>query len=215
MFDPNSWLHSWPFFLTAIAVGYLVGSIPFGVILTKLAGGPDLRSIGSGNIGATNVLRTGKKGLALTTLLLDAAKGAVIVLVAGYYYGADPIGWLAGFGAFIGHLFPIWLKFRGGKGVATALGVLFAISPVLGASTAGTWLLTAMIFRYSSLAALVALAVAPGVAFWIFGVQGLYFVAIISVISWLKHAGNILRLLKGEESKINLGTKPQTSDTAA
>ncbi|MBV6632319.1 MAG: glycerol-3-phosphate 1-O-acyltransferase PlsY [Alphaproteobacteria bacterium] len=214
MFDPVSWSFAWPYFLAAIAGGYVVGSIPFGIILTKLAGGPDLRSIGSGNIGATNVLRTGNKGLAALTLLLDAAKGAVMVLAVGHFFGPDPMGWLAGFGAFLGHLFPIWLKFRGGKGVATSLGVLFAISPAVGAMTAATWLVTAAIFRYSSLSALVALAAAPGFAFWILGIQGLKFVGIIAIISWLKHAGNIQRLIKGEESKIKLRSTASAEEAA-
>ena len=214
MFDPVSWGFAWKFYTAAIAVGYLVGSIPFGLILAKLAGHGDIRQIGSGNIGATNVLRTGNKKLAALTLILDAGKGAIMVILGSLFFGPD-IGWFAGLGAFLGHLFPIWLKFKGGKGVATTLGILFAIDPALGAATVASWLATAIIFRYSSLAALVALALAPLFGWYLLGAQALKFIAILSVISWARHTANIIRLIKGEESKINLSRKAKTASEPA
>jgi acyl phosphate:glycerol-3-phosphate acyltransferase len=206
MFDPVSWGTSWPYFLAALAAGYLLGSIPFGLVLTRLAGLGDIRNIGSGNIGATNVLRTGNKKLAVLTLLLDGGKGAAAVLLGRYLFDMD-IAMLAGLGAFLGHLYPVWLKFKGGKGVATTLGILFAVNFLLGAAAALTWLLVAFIFRFSSLAALISLAAAPAYAFWLIGDQAAIFVAILAVISWLRHHENIRRLLKGEESRIKLGSK--------
>src|SRR6185295_596568 len=146
-----------------LLLGYALGSIPFGLLLTRAAGLGDIRQIGSGNIGATNVLRTGHKGLAAATLLLDGAKGAAAALIAYYVAGPTPM-LLAGFGAFIGHLFPVWLGFKGGKGMATALGVLLAVAFPVGAIACLVWLLVAAIFRMSSLATLVAIAAAPVVA---------------------------------------------------
>ena len=186
--------------LIALAFGYLLGTVPFGLLLTRAAGLGDVRKIGSGNIGATNVLRTGHKGLAAATLLLDAAKGAVAVLVA-QAWGVEA-GIAAGFGAFLGHLFPVWLGFRGGKGVATYLGVLAAFSWQAGLVFAAVWLAVAFLSRYSSLSALVA-AIASPVALCLLGLP-LHAAAlgVMSVIVFIKHRANISRLLAGTESKI-------------
>ncbi|MEQ8698823.1 MAG: glycerol-3-phosphate 1-O-acyltransferase PlsY [Bauldia litoralis] len=211
--QPISWEFAWPYMMAAVAVGYLLGSIPFGLLLTRLAGLGDVRKIGSGNIGATNVLRTGRKSLTLATLLLDGGKGAAALLIGYRLYGPD-IAITAGFGAFLGHLFPVWLGFKGGKGVATALGLLLAAAWPIGAVACLTWLAVAFLFRYSSLAALVSIAAAPIVAkLFAWGqVPGLgspiiyhqlaEFALLIAVLVWIRHAGNIGRLLSGRESKI-------------
>ena len=162
--DPISWSLAGPYYAAALVGGYLLGSIPFGWVLTRLAGLGDIRAIGSGNIGATNVLRTGRKGLAAATLALDAVKGTVAVLI-GANWGPD-IAHLAGTGALLGHLFPVWLGFRGGKGVATALGILLAIAWPVGLLACVTWLIVALASRYSSLSALIALALSPAYA-WV------------------------------------------------
>ncbi len=156
-----------PLILFSLGLGYLIGSVPFGLVLTRLAGGGDIRNIGSGNIGATNVLRTGRKGLALATLILDSGKGALALFTAYWVWGTDAAVW-AGAGAILGHCFPVWLRGKGGKGVATALGTLMAAAWPVGVMACLTWLLMALIFRISSLAALVALASAPGWT-WLFG----------------------------------------------
>ncbi len=206
--DPISWEFSWPFLLAAFAGGYLLGSIPFGLLLTRLAGLGDIRAIGSGNIGATNVLRSGRKDLAAATLLLDGAKGAVAVLIAAYF-GPDT-ALMAGLGALLGHLFPVWLSFKGGKGVATALGTLLAIAWPIGILVCLLWLLVAGIFRYSSLASLASLAGSPIIAWFTLGdIQLVQFAAIVAVLVWLRHSGNISRLVKGEEPKIG-GAKRAT-----
>lgn len=199
--DPISWEFAWPYLLAALVGGYLLGAVPFGLVVTRLAGLGDIRKIGSGNIGTTNVLRTGRKGLAAATLLLDGGKGTAAVLIAGMW-GPDT-ALAAGFGALIGHLFPVWLRFKGGKGVATTLGVLLALAWPVGASACATWLLVAALFRYSSLSALVALAAAPLYA-WLFtgDLQLVEFAAIVAVLVWAKHHENIRRLLTGRESKI-------------
>jgi len=198
--DPlGDFSYTWPFYVAALG-GYLLGSIPFGLMLTRLAGMGDIRKIGSGNIGATNVLRTGNKGLALATLLLDGGKGAAAVLVARLW-GPDTAV-LAGAGALIGHMAPVWLKFRGGKGVATALGLLLAIAWPVGLAACGTWLATAAIFRYSSLAALVALAAAPAYAIWLADPQIMELAGFTAVLVWLRHWANIARLATGREPKI-------------
>jgi glycerol-3-phosphate acyltransferase PlsY len=186
--------------IAAFAIGYLFGSIPFGVVLTRLSGGPDLRSIGSGNIGATNVLRTGKKGLAAATLLGDMLKGTVAV-VLGAEFG-PPAALLAACGAFLGHLLPVWLGFKGGKGVATFLGCLIGLFWPAALAFAVLWLGIAFITRYSSLAALVAsmASVATLLTFHLFG-AGLVF-TFLAILLWVKHAQNIRRLLSGEESRI-------------
>ncbi|HUT51561.1 MAG TPA: glycerol-3-phosphate 1-O-acyltransferase PlsY [Alphaproteobacteria bacterium] len=198
--DPISWQFSWPYLAAAIVGGYLLGSIPFGIVLTRIAGIGDIRKIGSGNIGATNVLRTGNKGLALATLLLDGGKGAAAVLVARIW-GPDTAV-LAGIGALIGHMAPIWLKFRGGKGVATALGVLLAIAWKVGLAACLVWLVTAAASRYSSLAALIALAAAPVFAWWLADPQIMELAALTAALVWLRHWQNIARLANGHEPKI-------------
>ena len=199
--DPISWEFAWPYLTAALAGGYLAGSIPFGLVLTRLAGLGDVRQIGSGNIGATNVLRTGRKGLAAATLLLDAGKGAAAVLIAANW-GPDT-ALMAGFGALLGHLFPLWLRFKGGKGVATALGILLAIAWPVGIACCATWLVAAALFRFSSLAALLALLAAP-IAAWfaLHDLQMVEFTAIVAALVWARHHANIRRLLKGEEPKI-------------
>jgi glycerol-3-phosphate acyltransferase PlsY len=192
-------------FALIVLGGYLLGSIPFGMILTKTFGAGDIRKIGSGNIGATNVLRTGRKGLAATTLLLDGGKGAAAVLLGATMaipQAAEIGGLVAGAGAVLGHNFPVWLKFRGGKGVATTLGMMLGSVPIVGAMACVTWIAMAIIFRYSSLAALIALAMAPLFAL-LLGMNNpaLMFLA-LAVLGWVRHGANISRLIKGEEPQI-------------
>ncbi|MCZ7864553.1 glycerol-3-phosphate 1-O-acyltransferase PlsY [Agrobacterium salinitolerans] len=185
----------------AALIGYLLGSIPFGLLLTRMAGLGDVRKIGSGNIGATNVLRTGNKKLAAATLLLDALKGTAAVLVANALWGYEA-SLVAGFFAFLGHLFPVWLGFKGGKGVATYIGVLLGAAPLMMLAFALIWIATAFITRYSSLSALVAMVIVP-VALWVLGPEKTaLLVTLLSVISWLKHHENIRRLIAGTESRI-------------
>lgn len=185
----------------ALLFGYLLGSIPFGLVLTRAAGLGDVRKIGSGNIGATNVLRTGNKGLAAATLLLDALKGTAAVLIARYW-GAE-LGLLAGLGAFLGHLFPVWLGFKGGKGVATYIGVLFAIAWQAGLVFAAVWLAVAAITRYSSLAALLASIAAPLAAWFLLGSgDRAVLLGIMTLLVFITHRANISRLLSQTESKI-------------
>lgn len=187
----------------AAVLGYLLGSIPFGLVLTRLAGLGDIRTIGSGNIGATNVLRTGNKTLALATLLLDGGKGAIAVLVAGQVWGTDG-ALLAGLLCVIGHNFPVWLKFQGGKGVATTLGTLIALSWPVGLAACVTWLSAAVLFRYSSLGALIAFAASPIFA-WVYSQGDQRLTTVITLLALLgiaRHHTNIRRLLKGEEPKI-------------
>lgn len=186
--------------LTAL-LAYLLGSVPFGIVITRALGLGDLRQIGSGNIGATNVLRTGSKIGAFLTLVLDSGKGAIAVLTARFLVGEDAAQ-LAGFAAFIGHLFPVWLGFRGGKGVATYLGTLLALSFPAGAVACLTWLVVAGIFRISSLSALVA-AVAMPVALVGLGRPDMVVLAIgLGALIWVRHAGNIRRILNGTEARI-------------
>lgn len=195
--------------LTA-AAGYLLGSIPFGVILTRAGGAGDVRNIGSGNIGATNVLRTGRKDLALATLLLDAGKGAAALLLARWLFPADDLApAVAGGAAFLGHLFPVWLGFKGGKGVATFFGLVLAAWWPLGLVAAGLWLLTAALFRISSLSALVASAATPVLSLMPIAALGLptsrpitVLTAFAAVLIWVRHHQNIGRLLKGAEPRI-------------
>jgi glycerol-3-phosphate acyltransferase PlsY len=194
----------WPFLITAI-VAYLIGSIPFGLVLTRLAGYGDIRAIGSGNIGATNVLRTGSKKLALLTMLLDVAKGAVAVLI-GQNFGPE-IAVTAGAGVVLGHLFPVWLGFNGGKGVATAGGVILALAWPVGLCAVAIWLILVVAFRYSSVAALAATAAAPVLAWFLTDTPRTALIAAIAVLIILRHHENIRRLLRGEESKIQL-SKP-------
>ena len=189
--------------LIALVIGYLFGSIPFGIILTKLAGGPDLRSIGSGNIGATNVLRTGNKKLAAATLVGDMLKGTVAVLVGAHFLGGPQAALAAGVGAFLGHLFPIWLGFKGGKGVATYIGVLIGVKASIALAFAVIWLGLAYLFRYSSLSALIASVIAPLLLwFWAGMPQAAVVMAILTVLLWIMHRSNISKLMSGTESKI-------------
>ncbi len=197
--------------LTAI-LAYLVGSIPFGLLLTKAAGLGDIRTIGSGNVGATNVLRTGNKKIAALTLLLDGGKGALAVALANLWGGdlapelASQLAIVAGLMAVVGHNFPLWLKFKGGKGVATTLGVLLAIAWPVGIAACLTWLAVAIILRYSSLAAIVAFAASPFYAWWLADENITVLAALLAVLGIARHHANIRRLLKGEESRI--GRKP-------
>jgi len=181
--------------------GYLLGSIPFGLLLTRAAGGPDVRTLGSGNIGATNVLRTGRKGLAAATLICDALKGTLAVLVIARYASYEA-SLLAGFGAFIGHLFPVWLNFKGGKGVATYIGLLIGIYWPCAVIFCAIWLVVAVISRYSSLSALIASALTP-LAFWLLAQpQAAAWFVLMTVLLWITHRINIRRLLNGSEGKI-------------
>src|ERR1700690_2811248 len=189
----------------ALAFGYLLGSIPFGLLLTRPAGGPDIRAIGSGNIGATTVLRTGKKGLAAATLLCDALKGTPAVLLTAHYAVPD-VALVAGLGAFPGHLFPVLLKFKGGKGVAVYIGVLIGLYWPGALIFIAIWLCIAALSRYSSLAALVASALIP-LALWGLGQpSAAALFLLLSALLWIMHRANIGRLLQGSEGKI--GAKP-------
>jgi glycerol-3-phosphate acyltransferase PlsY len=201
MLRPINWSLALPYYAGAFLFGYLLGSIPFGLILTRLAGTQDIRTIGSGNIGATNVLRTGRKGLAAATLLGDALKGAVAVWIATWLGGPD-LGLLAALGAFLGHLFPVWLKFKGGKGVATYIGLLLAIAWPAAIFFCLTWIVVAVLTRYSSLAALVASALTPAFLWYGHDLREAELFAVLSVLLWIMHRGNIARLLSGHEGKI-------------
>ena len=208
--DPISWAFAWPYLLAALAGGYLLGSIPFGLLLTRLAGLSDLRQIGSKSIGATNVLRTGRKDLAVLTVLLDGGKGAAAAGLAWYLGGPDPM-LAAALGAVLGHNFPIWLGFRGGKGVATSIAVLLAIAWQAGVALCATWLLVAAVTRSSSLAALVGFLLSPIYAWFLIGdLQRVEFAALLAVLVVIRHHANIRRLLRGEESKI--GGASQSGD---
>ncbi|MDQ1198284.1 glycerol-3-phosphate 1-O-acyltransferase PlsY [Agrobacterium sp. SORGH_AS 787] len=195
------WETATAFLALAAIIGYLLGSIPFGLLLTRAAGLGDVRQIGSGNIGATNVLRTGNKKLAAATLLCDAFKGTAAVLIANALWGYEA-SLVAGFFAFLGHLFPVWLGFKGGKGVATYIGVLLGAAPLMMLAFAAIWLITAFVTKYSSLSALVAMLIIP-IILWILGPEKTaLLVTILSIISWYMHRENIKRLLAGTESKI-------------
>jgi glycerol-3-phosphate acyltransferase PlsY len=189
------------FLPVAFVIGYLLGSIPFGLVLTKLAGTADLRSIGSGNIGATNVLRTGRKGLAAATLLLDALKGTAAVVIAGYFGGPNA-AMLAGLGAFLGHLFPVWLNFKGGKGVAVYIGILLGLFWPAAIVFCAVWLAMAFSFRYSSLSALVASFATP-LVLWGLGHMALAALsAVLTLLLFYMHRENIKRLQAGTEGRI-------------
>ena len=195
-------------YIIAGICGYPLGSIPFGLVFTKMAGLGDIRQIGSGNIGATNVLRTGRKDLALATLLCDIGKAALVALVFKWVYESQLIGVVAGVAAVLGHNYSVWLKFKGGKGVASTLGLLLAMTPLVGVLTALTWLLTAVVFRYSSLAALNALTMAPIYSLFIENdkkIAGVYL--LLTLLSFYRHRSNIKRLIRGEESKIRFKKK--------
>src|SRR3954454_13713235 len=204
------------FLVLAFLIGYLFGSIPFGLVLTKLAGTQDIRSIGSGNIGATNVLRTGRKGLAAATLMGDALKGTFAVLAIYCYYGpeyryfAHDLAIPAAFGAFLGHLFPVWLGFKGGKGVATYIGLLLALAWPVAITFCLVWLAVAAATRYSSLAALVASAATP-FSLWLLGYwpePALF--ALLTALLWVMHRANIARLMNGSEGKIGKSAASET-----
>ena len=188
------------FCLVSVLVGYLLGSIPFGLILTKLSGRGDVRKIGSGNIGATNVLRTGSKGLAALTLLFDVLKGTVPVLIGAYF---GPYAAMAGgLGAFLGHLFPVWLGFRGGKGVATYIGVLLGLYWPAALIFCAVWLAVASLSRYSSLSALIASALTPATLYFLGAPDIAALFLLLTVLLWIMHRANIARLLSGQEGKI-------------
>jgi len=189
------------FLVVGFLLGYLLGSIPFGLVLTKLAGTQDLRSIGSGNIGATNVLRTGRKGLAAATLICDALKGTLAVVISGYYGGLNA-AMLAALGAFLGHLFPVWLKFRGGKGVAVYIGVLIGLFPPAALIFCAMWLATAFTTRYSSLSALVAAFITPLFLWWFSDPKLASLFAVLTMLLFYMHRENIKRLQAGTEGKI-------------
>jgi acyl phosphate:glycerol-3-phosphate acyltransferase len=185
----------------ALAFGYLLGSIPFGLLLTRAAGGPDIRAIGSGNIGATNVLRTGRKGLAAATLVCDALKGTAAVLLTAHYATPDA-ALVAGLGAFLGHLFPVWLKFKGGKGVAVYIGLLIGFYWPGALIFCTIWIAVAALSRYSSLAALVASALTP-LALWLLGQpSAAALFLLLTALLWIMHRANIVRLIAGTESRI-------------
>jgi acyl phosphate:glycerol-3-phosphate acyltransferase len=196
---------SLPLAALAALAGYLLGSVPFGLLLTRGAGLGDVRAIGSGNIGATNVLRTGRKDLAAATLLLDALKGAAAVLL-GLWLGGPKLAAVGAAAAFAGHLFPVWLGFRGGKGVATYIGALFALSWPAGLAFAGLWIVVAMLTRYSSLAALTAALATPFVLLARGETAYAATLAVLTALLWWKHAANIARLRAGTESRI--GKRP-------
>ncbi len=186
--------------LGALLGGYILGSVPFGLVYTKLAGMEDIRKIGSGNIGATNVLRTGNKFLALLTLLSDIGKGAVAVLITEYFYPG--LGLFAGGGAFLGHLYSIFLKFSGGKGVATFLGTMIALNPLTGLACCLTWFIMALLFRISSLSALVAAVLSPLYSYYFSDLNLAILAGLLCILILFKHKDNIRRLLNGTEPKI-------------
>ena len=203
--------HSFATLFVAIVGGYLSGSVPFGLILTRIAGMGDIRAIGSGNIGATNVLRTGNKKIAAATLLLDALKGLVPVVIAGQFH--PDLAVITALFALLGHIFPVWLKFKGGKGVATGLGVLLGLWWQLGVCVICLWLLCAILFKISSLSALLAFGLAPMLAFMLSGqYQIVVTTLIIALIIWATHHQNLKRLANGTESRINLGGSKKTSE---
>jgi acyl phosphate:glycerol-3-phosphate acyltransferase len=201
MIDPLGGPVYWLPYIVGFLLAYLVGSIPFGPILTRLTGAGDLRAIGSGNIGATNVLRTGRKGLALATLLLDALKGALPAFLYWRYLGPD-MAVAGGLGAVVGHCFPVWLRFRGGKGVATAAGVVIALTPLVAALGLALFALVVWLSRYVSLGSMVAALAAPALAWALGWVQFAELYVLIALIILAKHHGNIRRLLAGTESKV-------------
>jgi glycerol-3-phosphate acyltransferase PlsY len=203
--DWKNVIYGWQLFVPAIGLAYLLGSIPFGLLITRLGGVGDIRKMGSGNIGATNVLRTGRKGLAALTLLLDAGKGFIAVWLPFTYFGPDVTFFTAIF-VVIGHIFPIWLGFRGGKGVATMLGVMLGLSFVSGIATIAVWIIIALAFRYSSLAALVAVTLAPVFGYFLGSPQIGAIAFILALFVWAKHAGNIRRLITGGESQIDVSS---------
>ena len=200
MIESMNWGLAWPYYLGALAIGYLAGSIPFGLLLTKAAGLGDVRKIGSGNIGTTNVLRTGRKDLAAATLVLDALKGTIVVLLAWQLGPNTAI--LAALGAFAGHCYPVWLGFKGGKGVATYIGVLIGLDWRVALAFCAAWLVVALVTRYSSLSALIASLVAPATLWWVGERQIAELAILLTILLWWKHRENLKRLLAGTESRI-------------
>jgi glycerol-3-phosphate acyltransferase PlsY len=201
MLHPINWSLALPYYAAAVVFGYALGSIPFGLILTRLAGTTDIRGIGSGNIGATNVLRTGRKGLAAATLLLDILKGTAAVVLMNRLWGHDH-ALLAGMGAFVGHVFPVWLRFRGGKGVATYLGVLIGLVWPVALAFGAIWAGVAALTRYSSLSSLAASAVTPVILWSLDYRQEAQAFLPMTLLLWVMHWGNIRRLVAGTEGKI-------------
>jgi acyl phosphate:glycerol-3-phosphate acyltransferase len=193
-------------YAASFVFGYLCGSVPFGILLTRFAGGPDLRSVGSGNIGATNVLRTGRKGLAAATLIGDMLKGTAAVLIVGYVFGRN-FALVAAVGAFLGHLFPVWLKFRGGKGVATYIGLLLGLVWPAAIVFGAIWLAVAAATRYSSLAALIASAATLAFLWWTSDAGVAVVFTLLSALLWITHRANIARLARGTEGKISFGAE--------
>lgn len=202
-----------PILIAGLVGAYLLGSIPFGLALTRIAGLGDIRNIGSGNIGATNVLRTGRKDLALATLLLDAGKGGIAVLIF-FSVGLNDYAAFAGAAAFLGHCFPVFLGFKGGKGVATFFGTLFAINWMVGLVTGAVWLLTAVLFRMSSLSALIASALAPVVSYQLSPTGPHVAVAVMTLLIYYRHWANIKRIIAGEEPKIGQKGKAEPKPDA-
>jgi acyl phosphate:glycerol-3-phosphate acyltransferase len=205
--EAMSWSLAWPYFLAAGLFGYLLGSIPFGLVLTRAAGLGDVRRIGSGNIGTTNVLRTGRKDLAAATLAFDALKGTVAVLIA-WQWGPNTAV-LAALGAFIGHCYPVWLGFKGGKGVATYIGVLLGLKLTAGLAFCAIWLAVAVATRYSSLSALLASLATPALLWWLGEGQMAELALLLTILLWWKHRENISRLISGKENRI--GKKDERS----
>jgi glycerol-3-phosphate acyltransferase PlsY len=201
----------WPFVLGFLP-SYLIGSIPFGLLLTRFSGAGDLRAIGSGNIGATNVLRTGRKGLALATLVLDALKGALPVWIGGSFFGPD-MAVVAGLGAVLGHCFPIWLRFNGGKGVATASGVVLTMTPLAGLLALAVFLIAVTLTRYVSLGSVLAAAATAPIAYALGQVQPAELYLLIGLIIIVKHHANLRRLVAGGESKISFDKSPPAKKT--
>jgi glycerol-3-phosphate acyltransferase PlsY len=199
------WADAWPYYAGVLLFGYLLGSIPFGLIITRLSGGGDIRKVGSGNIGATNVLRTGNRWAAAATLICDAGKGALAVLIVRAYCN-DSMAAFAALGAFLGHVFPVWLRFKGGKGVATFLGVTLALAWPVGLIAAATWIVAAAIWRISSLSALTAAALTP-VVMMLFG-QPFYalLTLVLAALIFVTHRENIARILGGREPRIGAKT---------
>ncbi len=200
MIEPLGGPVYWLPFILGFVIAYLIGSVPFGLILARAGGAGDIRAIGSGNIGATNVLRTGRKGLALATLVLDVLKGALPVWLAWRYFGPD-MAVVAGLGAVVGHCFPVWLRFQGGKGVATATGVVLTLTPLTGLIVLALFLLIAFATRYVSLASILGAVAAGPVAFWLGHVQPGELYLALALLIVLKHTANIRRLLSGSELK--------------
>jgi len=209
MIDSGQFLTALPAWAIAFVFGYLAGTIPFGLIITRLAGTQDIRAIGSGNIGATNVLRTGRKDLAAATLVCDALKGTAAVLAVSHFGGHDP-AMAAALGAFLGHLFPVWLRFKGGKGVATFIGLLIAFAWPVALGFCAIWLVVAYLTRYSSLSGLVASAAVPVIIWWLdHDIQVAQLFLLLAVLLWYTHRANIMRLVHGTEPRIGESSTPK------